>query len=484
MDTMEQQDNLSRQEPNSNVKLVVSLLLMVLLMAGGYLIAVKLIESREEPKRGKPPVAKLSVEAVRVSPSDYTISVVSHGTVSPGVEGTLIPEVPGRIVEMSPRLIDGGSFTKGEVLLRIEEHDYRLAIPKAEAQLAAARLSLAEEKARSAQALRDWLRFNKEEAGDELALRKPQLAKARADLAAAEAALELAELNLQRTAITAPYNGKVLSKSVSVGQYVGPGTVLAKIYGVDYFEVNLPLTSEQLQYLTIPEVADDPTAPGQGMEVALFADVGNKRLQYRGTIVRGQGVIDVKSRQLSVVARVDDPLRLTRSEESPEINSVDLRDLESSKSAPYVPSPLTGEGQDGGENSHVPQPLLKSTTLPLEPGRFVEARLSGETLRNVFVVPRSAVKEGTRILVVDAENKLHQRQIEVLHADRENAVIKEGLSPGELVCVSPVVFDGKPIEVRVRVLGEEPPKESGPPSPKAKGAGKKEEATSPPRSAQ
>ena len=440
MDTMGQQDNISGKQPASSVKLVVNLSLMALLIGGAFFIAVKLIQSREEPQRGKPPVAKLSVEAVRVGPSDYTISVISHGTVTPGVEGTLIPEVPGRIVEMLPRLIDGGSFTKGEVLLRIEEHDYRLAIPKAEAQLAAARLALIEEEARSTQALLDWRRFHEQEEGDELALRKPQLAKVKAELAAAEATLELAKFNLQRTAIIAPYNGKVLSKMVSVGQYVGPGTVLAKIYGVDYFEVKLPLTSEQLQYLTIPEVAADTASTGKGLDVALFADVGNKRLQYRGTIVRGQGVIDVKSRQLSVVVRVDDPLRLKR-------------------------------GAAG---------------MPLEPGRFVEARLTGETLHEVFVLPRSAVKEGTRILVVDGENKLHQRQVELLHADRENAVIKEGLAPGELVCLSPVVFDGKPIEVQVRVLGEEPPKDSdsSPLAPVPKGPGRKEGEKSGPRSAQ
>ena len=434
MEPMNKRDELSLQGPNSKVKLVVSLLLMALFLVGGYFVAVKLIQSRKKPQRSKPPVARLSVEAVRVRTGEYTISVISHGTVIPGVEGTLIPEVPGRIVGISPSLIDGGSFNKDEVLLQIEELDYRLAIPKAESQLAGVRLALAEEEARSDQALRDWQRFHKGEAGGDLTLRKPQLAKAQADLAAAEAALEQAKLNLQRTAIIAPYNGKVLSKEVSVGQYVGPGTVLARIYGVDYFEVKLPLNSDQLQYLTIPEVKATPSSTAKGMKVTLVADIGKQQLQYPGTIVRSQGVIDAKSRQLFVIARVDDPLR------------------------------------------------INGTGVSLEPGRFVEARLTGETLQDVFVIPRSAVKEGRRILVVDGENKLYQRLVEVLHADRDKAVIREGLSPGELVCVSPVVFDGKPIEVQVRVLGEEPG--AGSKVPKPKGPDMKKGETSGARSVQ
>lgn len=387
------------------MKLVLKILLPMLVLAACSAWAYKQVTNKEEPKRRPPRIAVNEVEVQVVAPTAYTVKVHTRGTVRPRTQGTLIPEVTGRIVEVSPRLRAGEFFEEGDVLLRIDSRDYDTEVVVANANLAEARTRLAEESARAGQAARDWQRLGEQGTADSLVLREPQLAGARAGVAGAEARLAQAQLALERTIMRAPYAGRTLELNVDVGQYVSPGTALASIYAVDYVEVRLPLTANQLDFVRVPELyrSDEPGARPPGPSVSLTARSARRAHTWQGNLVRAEGAIDTESRQLFVIAQVDDPY---------------------------------------GE-AHAGQP-------PLKVGQFVEAVVTGITLEDVYVIPRGAVRAGRQVMLVDAQSHLHLREVSLVWSDQEHAVVDAGLAPGERMVVSPLGpgMDGVKVQVR------------------------------------
>ncbi|MBI1195516.1 MAG: efflux RND transporter periplasmic adaptor subunit [Gammaproteobacteria bacterium] len=376
--------------------------------AAGLAAGMVLMATGPKTERKRPPPVVPVVEAMTVVEQDYPIKIRSRGTVSPRTQSTLIPEVSGRIVKVSPALRSGGFFEKGEELLHIDSTDYDNAVVIARADLAKARLTLAQEEAQADQARRDWERLAPNERPSALVVRQPQVDSARAEVAAAEARLAQAETDLARTRILAPYAGRVLQKQVDVGQYVSPGTVVATIYAVDYVEIRLPLTDNQVGFVDLPEqYRGSPSGmPAEkGAAVTLTAIIGQDRYGWHGRLVRTDGAIDTANRQLFVVAQVDDP---------------------------YA--------------RHGSEP-------PLKVGQFVEAEIDGRVLRHVFVLPRSILEPGDKVLVIDDQHRLQRRPVEVRWRDGENVVVTSGLSAGERVSLTAMVFAAEGTVVRVQ--GEE-----------------------------
>jgi len=392
-------------------------LLPLAVLAVGAVAGWALIATGPEAQRRPPASAVPVVEALTVKPEAYRVVVRTRGTVAPRTQSTLIPEVAGRVRWIAPGLRAGGFFEAGEALLRLEDTDYRSAVTVARAELARARLALAEEEAQGAQARRDWERLDLTGEPSDLVLRVPQLESARADAAAAEARLARAEADLARTVIRAPYVGRVLEKRVDVGQYVAPGTVLATVYAVDYVEIRLPLSDDQVPFVRLPEAyrGEEPAGGRAGPPVTLTARVGEETYEWQGRVVRTEGSIDTATRQLFVVAQVDDPY--ARHGDAP----------------------------------------------PLKVGRFVEAAIEGRRLKDVFVLPRQALEEGSRVLVITPERTLARRPVEVAWRDGDSVVVTGGLKAGERISLTPLPFaaDGAP----VRVQGEAPPE--GPEAPAA-----------------
>ncbi|MDH5528095.1 MAG: efflux RND transporter periplasmic adaptor subunit [Nitrospirota bacterium] len=398
----------------------VRIALPALVVGAGVGIGMVLMSTGPEAERRTPPPSVPTVEAVRVAEQDFPVTVTTRGTVTPRTQSTLIPEVAGRVVWINPNLRGGGFFEAGDTLLRIDATDYENAVTVARAELARARLALEQEEAQSAQALRDWeaLGMGGEPAG--LALRRPQLETARADADAAAARLTQAEVELSRTRLRAPYAGRALEKKVDVGQYVSPGTVLATVYAVDYVEVRLPLTDRQLAYVDLPERYRGENAAGtRGPAVTLSAQVGGLTQRWKGRIVRAEGAIDTASRQLFVVAQVDDPY--ARRGDSP----------------------------------------------PLKIGQFVEAEIAGRTLHQVFVLPRQAMEADGAVRVITPENTLSRRPVTVAWSGDDRVVIADGLRAGERVSVTPMPYaaDGAPVRVQGDPEPERRPGGPGKPAP-------------------
>ncbi|MCB1120823.1 MAG: efflux RND transporter periplasmic adaptor subunit, partial [Verrucomicrobiae bacterium] len=318
-------------------------------------------------------------------------------------ESNLVAQVRGNVISVSPSFKPGGFFEKGEVLLEIDRRDYEMEVTIAEAQLAQARLRLSEEEATAAQALADWKRLGLNEEPSDLVLRKPQVNEAEANVGSAQARLELARLNLERTTIRAPYAGRVLNQQVDLGQYVTPGTSLARIYAVDYAEIRLPLSERQLAFINLPELyRGEAETSVDGPEVTLTWTVGNEDYQWKGKIVRAEGALDTRSRQLFVVAQVENPY---------------------------------AKRDDGRP--------------PFKVGSFVQATIRGEVLKDVFVIPRELYRKNEYVLVVDEDNKLRRREIYAEWGDEKNLVVSSGLSEGDLVCLTPMNFpvDGMTVDI-------------------------------------
>lgn len=394
------------------LKWTLPVLVLVGAVAGGRYI----IDQRPEAPQFQPPQVPVAIEAIRISPEDYRVVLRSEGNVEPRTETTLIPQVSGQVTEISPAFREGGFFRRGEVLVRLDSRDYELAIASAEAQVAQAESTLEQELAQARVVEDDWRMLGRE--APELGLRKPQIAAARATLLSARAQLERARLDLERTRIRAPYDGQVLDRSVGVGQFVSPGTALARIYATDYAEIRLPLSNRQLEFVDLParfsNQEDDQAGPG----VTVRANVGRTPWTWEGRIVRAEGAIDTRSRQLFVVAQVDNP---------------------------YARGP--------------------DARPPLRIGQFVEAEIAGRVLPGAFVLPRAALRDAGEVLVVDGDSRLQRRAVEVAWTDGETAVVVAGLQPGEVVNITPLAvaatgtlvsatIDGVPPEPRGRPGGD------------------------------
>jgi RND family efflux transporter MFP subunit len=232
------------------------------------------------------------------------------------------------------------------------------------------------------------------------------VADAQAALAAAGADLELAERNLVRTEIRAPYAGRVRGKSVGVGQFVTTGTPLASIYAVDAAEVRLPLPGRELAYLDLP--LGYRRAPGQpaGPPVTLQAEFAGRTHAWSGRIVRTEGEIDPRTRMVHAVASVEDPY---------------------------------ARGADPGRP-------------PLAAGLFVKAEIQGIMATDVAVLPRAALRGEGQVLVLDDDDRLRFRDITILRSTAESVIVSAGLAAGERVCLSPLAAVTDGMQVRARAV--------------------------------
>ena len=366
---------------------------IILAIAGGITLYM-IVFQKEAPRRQFQAPAK-EVVVRPVNRQSYEIVLHSQGSVQARTTSTLIPEVRGRIVAIGSSFQEGSFFEEGEVLIEIDKSDYETELIVADAAYAQADLRLAEEQARSAQAKRDWERLNPDTPAGRLTLREPQLKQAAAAVASAQARVNNAKRNLERTLIRAPFAGRVLTKNVDVGQYVSTGNQMARVFAVDLAEVRLPLTATQYSYLNLPAIyrGENPTL-AEGPAVQLSLEVAGETYRWGGRVSRAEGAVDTRSRQLFVVAQIMNPYGRTANERP-----------------------------------------------PLKIGSFVEAEIIGKTVDDVFVIPRSLLRENSYVLLVDKSDGrdiLRRRPVSIAWETDDVAVISEGLEDGDLLCLTQV----------------------------------------------
>jgi RND family efflux transporter MFP subunit len=404
------------------VKLNAKALAPVGVLVAAIAVMVGMIAGRQTVESNRPTRVPPLVRVIRAEPAPVQLNVSAQGTVEPRTESDLVTEVSGRIVWVSQQLAAGGFFDEGDLLVRIDPRDYEVALEGALAALARAESNRvhANSELRRQRSMRQSGASSKSSLGDAVFSQ----ASAEAGVREARVAVRRAELDLERTEIRSPFAGRVREKHVDVGQFMGRGATIARVYSIDYAEVRLPISDADLAYLDLPlgyngqSAAASDAAPSfdgaaelgdsaspqpksvdslpeasTGPEVELFAEYAGERFSWPGHVVRTEGALDPRTRMINIVARVDDPY--------------------------------------GRNKSASPQP-------PLPVGLFVEAAIEGRQVEDVYEVPRSALRRRNQVMVVDAEDRIHFREVVVLRSHRERSWIRSGLEPGERLVVSPL----------------------------------------------
>ncbi len=366
-------------------------MLPVAVLAVAYGVATVIRNVGPEIEVVTPEPQPLVVRVITAQPERVRLTVNSQGEVSAEHRIDLVSELQGSITRVAPAFVTGGYFRTGDVLLEIDATDYELARVRAEAQVAEELETMEVEKSEAALAAEGLF-----------PLREARVASAEARVQSARAELAQAEADLKRTKIKAPFDGRVLFTQVGLGQYVNKGQALGRLYSTGIAEIRLPLTDQQLRYLDLPFGAR-PTDEFPDTAVTLLAEVGGRAAEWQGKLHRMEGAVDPDSRVWYAVVRVDDPYGLQDPEQQ----------------------------------------------TPLAVGLFVEAEIEGRTVDNVFQLPRSALRNEDNVLIVDADNRLRRRKVDVLRTDFKSALISSGLQAGDRVCVSPVeaFVDGLLVEV-------------------------------------
>ena len=361
---------------------------LILIMTSIAMVVALVVYKQSQRAERKPDTSQaILVDTVKAEVVSLNLFVSSQGTVRPRTETTLVAEVSGKIVSVSPDFVAGGFFHEGDVLLQIDPSDYRAGLKRAEAALASREAKLADETARSEQALKDWQNMGKPGQPSDLGLRKPQMADARANVSAAEADVEKARRDLERTQITVPYDGLVRQKAVDIGQYVTPGTRLGVTFAIDTAEVRLPLTNSDLKYLVLPTGTQAKNQDKPYPPVTLSAYRAGDTDQWQAQIIRTEGVVDETSRVVYAVAEVIDPYGV----------------------------------------------LGQSHQSELKVGTFVNAEIQGLFADNVVVLPRHVWQSDNTILIINDDNELEILPVTVLRSEPKKIYISSGIQTGARV---------------------------------------------------
>jgi len=378
------------------------IILPIVIIAISTAAAVWMFMQKDPPQTidKKPP--SMLVDVMRVHATNEKITVKAQGSVTPRTQTTLVSEVSGLITEVSAAFVAGGFFSKGDVLVRIDDRNYRAEVKRAQAAVRAAETNVTRETGLADYAREDWERaqsvLRSSKAATDLAMRKPQQAEALASLEFAKADLEKREGDLDRTVIRAPYDGLVREKRADIGQFVNSGSPLAVTFSVEVAEIRLPLPDSQLPYLNLDE---HELVQGRGPGVVLSANIGGQLNTWQGRIIRTEGVFDERSRVLYLVAQIDDPYNR----------------------------------------------YSKKWQHSLRMGTFVEAAIEGEQLDNVIRLPRKALRRDNKIWTVSDNDTLRPVTVEIAHADEQSVLIRSGLVSGQLICltVPDNPFPGTPV---------------------------------------
>ncbi|WP_417851329.1 efflux RND transporter periplasmic adaptor subunit [Thalassoglobus sp.] len=350
-------------------------------------VAAVVVINQTEPTAQKIESTRKSaalVETMTVQRGAFSPQIVVLGSVEPASDVILSPRVSGQVLLMGPKLVPGGMIKKGDLLLKIDPADFENAVSIKESELQQTQASLKIEEGRQSVAKQELalLEGTIQGADRELVLREPQIASIRAEVSAAEAAVQRAKLDLERTEIFAPFDAHVMSRSVNVGSQVRPGDELARLVGVEEYWIMASVPIRHLKWIQFQDKDQ------RGSEVILRnSDSWPAGVTRTGTVARMIGTLDPQTRLASVLITVQDPLSL---------------------------------------ESDAP-PLILETLM--------ETHITGRTIEDVIQLNREHIHEGDTVWVMK-DGKLEIRRVEIVFRDGEDAYIQSGLSSGDEVVIT------------------------------------------------
>ena len=363
--------------------------LPVVILCVGALVALYLEKSTPEAHRRPPTSVATLVKTTMVRHMTEKIHVPAMGTVIPAREVVIEARVSGYVVSINPAFVAGGYLKKGEEILKIDDRDYRLILEQRRSVLTSALSALKLEQGRQDVAEKEWEILtggkNAGEIDTDLALRKPQLTDAEATVTSAEAVLRQAELDCERTSVTAPFNCLVREKYADIGSHLSSQDQIAEIVGIDEYRIQASVPVDRLKWITFPKGNDNT-----GSITRIISGSDAARYEKNGRVENLLGDLDEKGRMARILVSVSDPLN---------------RNFE------------------GG-------------TRPLLIGEYVHLEIEGPALDDVVRLPRRALRDGEKVWILTDDGTLSITPVEIIWRDNDSVLVRNGLTDGDRVIVS------------------------------------------------
>lgn len=361
---------------------------MIIILTSAVITFIIFLTAPEADREGATRTTAMLVEVVEVKRGDFTPTVVATGNVEAATDITLSTQIGGEVVKISDNFIPGSYVKKGEILLQINPADYQNTLQLRQSDLELAKADLSIEMGRQEVAVKDYQLIGDEFTTNnrELVLRKPQLESAKALIAAAEASVRQAQLDLDRTTIRSPFDAHILSRNANLGSQLAPGTELGRLVGMNEYWVVANVPTAHVNWLEFAENDSD-----SGSEVKIYNQTSWSDTQHReGRLYRLVGALDAQTRLARVLVSVPDPLlRLNPNDSLP----------------------------------------------PLMIGTFVEAHIQAREIKDVVRLSRDHLRQGGTVWVMN-KGKLDVREVDILFQDAEHAYIQDGLSDNEQVVMT------------------------------------------------
>lgn len=337
------------------------------------------------------------VSVVEAERGDYRPELIVLGTVEAARDIVLSPRVSGEILEVASDFKPGRFIDAGELILKLDPADYRNTVALRKGALREAEAALSIEEGRRTVAEQEFALLGEEidAANRALVLREPQIASARARVEAAEASLDQAKLDLNRTEIRVPFDAQVLERFANLGSQVAPGEPLARLVGIEEYWVTATVPVQSLQWIDI----------GSAAESGASARLRNRSAWPEGVYREAKvasliGTLDAQTRLARVLLTVKDPL--ARASDGP--------------------------------------PLILDTVL--------EVRIEGRILEDVVRLDRAYLR-GQDTVWVKADGQLSIRKATVVFQDANYAYLSGGVEAGEQVVTTNLATVAEGVRLRV-----------------------------------
>jgi RND family efflux transporter MFP subunit len=387
--------------------------IVLVLVIGAAAIAAAIV-FKPVPKPHAPKSHPLpKVEVVIAEPQTMAVNVMAQGTLIPRRQIDLVSQVAGVITQVAPDFISGGFFAQGKTLVQIDPRDYRVALARAEAALKQAEQQLATERGMVRQAKRQWRDLGDADA-NQLSLRKPQLAAAEAHVAAAQAERDQAQVNLERTRISLPFNGRINTTWVDLGQFVGMGSKIASVYDDASALVRLPLTDQQAALINLPLALG--ADPAQLPQVILRGKVAGQLHEWQGQITHTEASLDTQSRMYYAVVE--------------------------------IPHPFAAEHAAEGQAPMIQAPMIM--------GMYLEAEIHGKPLADVLRLPKGALFRRDKIYSLDDAQQVQEKTVQILRIDDDWVWVQGDIAQGDAIVLNRQGYlnPGAKVEIETKSIPE------------------------------
>jgi len=367
-----------KKGPSSLITFIVCII--ILSMATHVSLALK--NSRQKNKRKQSVEKSIYVEIITTNASSQEIIVHATGTVTPSRELKIKSQVAGEIIHIHSNLLEGALISAETEIITIDPVDYELAIIKSQREVANASYALKLEQGHQDIARQEWFMIQKDahsSADKSLVLRKPHLAKAKADLSAAKSDLKKAKRMLEKTHIKIPFNAYVRNKHIEIGAQVSSQETLVELVGTDTFWIQVSLPLDRLKYLN---------TSGKNIKEGTTATITyREQFSATGEMVRLLGELESQGHMAQLIIEVDKPFTLDP---------------------------------------------------PLLIGEYVRVRLMGKTIQNACRIPRVALRNNNTVWLVSSGSRLKIQSVNVAFRDMNDVIITDGLNSGDQVIVSEI----------------------------------------------